>query len=160
MADFNDVATNAEILRIAEAIRKATRTAEGMTIPEMPDRLMDIRVVEFHRQLVNLATPGDVEIAKYDAQLKHLFVATPYADTDNTTLTEALAQRALIFDQESGSLYMHTGAAAGQVELVVIDLLLATDEESGGILISGSEFQVTDVQVEEDEQNESNSNAE
>ena len=141
MADFNDVATNTEILRIAEAIRAATRTSEGMTIPEMPDRLMDIRVVEYRDVTVELNTEGEVLLGVFDQELKHLFVATPYADQDNDAVNAASVQRALIFDQETGSLYLHEEIKTDlTARFIVIDFLLASDQTSGGVLMKGPDY--------------------
>lgn len=136
MAGFNDVATNKEILRIADAIRAVTRTAEGMTIPEMPDRLMEIRVVECKDVQVQLNTQGEVLLGVFDQELKHMFVVTPYTDQDNEAVNAAGVQRELIFDQGTGSLYLYEEVETElTARFIVMDFLLASDQTSGGVMM-------------------------
>ena len=74
MADFSDVAVNADMVKIANAIRRITRTSAKMTIPEMPERLTDIRVLEYAEIEISFAQAGNQLLGQYITQYPHLFM--------------------------------------------------------------------------------------
>ena len=139
MATLDDVAKNEDIVEIANAIRRVTRTNSPMTIPEMPERLLDIRVLEKSLKTVNFNAQGPVSLGTYDIQLKHMFIVMPKANTDVDNLAKVEPKVELIYDNETGALSLdHNEVVDVDVELYVLDLLLAEEDSTAGVLISSS----------------------
>lgn len=136
MAGYRDVATDQDMIRIANAIRAVSRTSEGMTIPEMAERLLDVRVVEYSEHEAVIAA-SSVNIGTYDPNIKHLFVVLPLSITSVDALKKANAAPELVFDAETGDLSLEVEEATGdEVSLMVLDFLLAAStEESVGVLV-------------------------
>ena len=133
MATIDDVATNEQIQAIADGIRRVTRTTESMTIPEMPGRLLQIRVIEVAKLSVELA--ASVSLGKYDTNLSHLFIAVPETSADAQKLSDAEPELKLAYT--SGELTMTCNAATGEeISILVADCLLPGDSDSYGFLIS------------------------
>ena len=133
MATIDDVATNEQIQAIADGIRSVTRTREQMTIPEMPGRLLQIRVIEVTKLSVALA--ASVSLGEYDTSLSHLFIAVPETSADAQKLSDAEPE--LKLDYASGELTMTCNVATEEgISILVADCLLAGGSESYGFLIS------------------------
>jgi len=138
MATYDDIATNQHILDIANGIRAITRTTEGMTIPEMPERLTSIRVVEHREVEVDLNDSSlVVSLGVYQNDLKHLFIVTPKTSADASILQRVKPEIELNYDAETGELSMgYQSPADSLVTLLVVDLLLSNDAEDAGFLIT------------------------
>ena len=139
MATLDDVAKNEDMVKIANAIRRVTRTDSPMTIPEMPERLLDIRVIEKSLKTVNFNAQGPVSLGTYDTQLKHMFIVMPKANTDVANLAKVEPEIDLQYDNETGELKVaHNEVVNVDVELYVLDLLLPEDDSTAGVIISSS----------------------
>ena len=133
MATIDDVATNEQIQAIADGIRRVTRTNTQMTIPEMPGRLLQIRVIEVQKLSVTLT--GSVNLGEYDTDLSHLFIAVPETSADAQKLSDAEPE--LKLDYTNGELTMTCNVATEEeISILVADCLLAGDSDSYGFLIS------------------------
>lgn len=138
MADFSDVAVNADMVKIANAIRRITRTSAKMTISEMPGRLTDIRVLEYAEIEISFAKAGNQLLGQYITQYPHLFMVLPKANEDAEALAMVDPEITLVYDKE-GNLYLTTSLAENiAAKLIVIDFLLPSDEETRGMLIYSS----------------------
>ncbi len=136
MATLDDVAKNQDIVEIANAIRRVTRTDSPMTIPEMPERLLDIRVLEKSLKTVNFNAQGPVSLGTYDTQLKHMFIVMPKENTDVANLAKAEPEIDLKYDNETGELKVaHNEVVNVDVKLYVLDLLLPEDDSTAGVLM-------------------------
>ena len=139
MADFSDVATNAQMVAIANAIRGITRTSGPMTIPEMPGRLLEIRVVEWRAVSVSFSTGTSAVLGTFDSNIKHVFMVLPASNADAEKLSRVDASSALDYDSATGVLSMEFSRAQElAIDFVVVDFLLSTDSETIGMLVAGS----------------------
>ena len=138
MADFSDVAVNADMVKIANAIRRVTKTSAKMKISEMPERLIDIRVLEYAEIEISFTQAGNQLLGQYTTQYQHLFMALPKTNEDAEALAMVDPEIALVYDKE-GNLYLTTSLAENiAAKLIVIDFLLPSDEETRGMLIYSS----------------------
>lgn len=137
MGTFNDVATNAEILRIAQAIRAITRSDAEMTIPEMPDMIMGLKVAEVSRVAIGFASESKYSVlGQYNTELKHLFVAFPATYESGEALVKAKVLTELEYDAETGVLTMHYRKMSSmQCQLIVVDMLATPDSSSEGVVV-------------------------
>lgn len=145
MADFDQVATNEDIAAVADAIRGVTRSEDSMTIPEMPERLTNIRVVVV--QDITLETAFDsnsnspIPLFEIDATKKHLFEVVPVNEAAVKAFIDQKVSTALLIEggwlklQRQGSAQRYTG-----VSIVVTDTLLSQTAETQGyaLLPSGA----------------------
>ena len=106
MANLEDVATNAHIQAIADGIRNITRTTEDMTIPEMPERLLAIKVVEVRNVSPNFSAHGPVSLGRYQTMIKHLFIVSPQTNDDALLLSRVAPEIKLIYDEATGDLLL------------------------------------------------------
>lgn len=139
MADFSDVATNAQVVAIANAIRGITRTSGSMTIPQMPGRLLEIRVLEWRAVSVSFSTGTSAVLGTFDSNIKHVFMVLPASNEDAEKLSRVDASSALDYDSATGVLSMQFSRAQElAIDFVVVDFLLSTDSETIGMLVAGS----------------------
>lgn len=139
MAKFNDIASNQDMVNIANAIRAVTRTTGKMTIPEMPERLWNIRVIETRDVVIDLTLPTEVSLGLYATDIKHLFIVTPSTSADVALFAKADAELALDYSEETGELKVHFQKSVpegNQVNVKVVDMLLAEVETSSGFLVN------------------------
>lgn len=134
MADFNDVATNADIGTIADAIRRVTRTVTPMSIPQMPERLLDIRVVEVSQvQVTTTADQGQVELFEYDDTIKHLFTIVPSSQQTAQFLAYLGDVTASC---SNGKCYLNYAVRGVRtLSFQVIDTLLPLDESTVALIV-------------------------
>lgn len=136
MARLEDIAGNRHMLAIANAIRAITRTSGSMTIPEMPERLLSIKVVEVDKVTVDFNAAGPAVIGQYDPLINHLIIAIPEANTDIEKLKMVEPEVKLTYDIETGEVTLaHEKTANVQATLHVVDFLLPADEASRGVLV-------------------------
>ena len=136
MANLEDVATNAHIQAIADGIRSITRTTEDMTIPEMPERLLAIKVVEVRNVSPNFSAHGPVSLGRYQTMIKHLFIVSPQTNDDALLLSRVAPEIKLIYDEATGDLLLDYLVQKNvTIDLVVADYLLPEDTNTQGFLI-------------------------
>ena len=151
MATLDDVATNQDMVNIANAIRKVTRSTGKMTVLQMPERLTQIRVAEKKEVTVNLNNNDRIVLSTYDTSIKHLFLVTPKTTDDANLFTKTAPELELQFDQETGELVMlytpHEDAV--DISMVLVDILLPDDETSIGFLVNVSSQDFVDLSSEQ-----------
>lgn len=134
--DFSNVADNGHMSRIADAIRSVTRTTAPMTIPQMPGRMLDIKVVETKEVEIPAGSQGDVLLGTFDKEIKHMFLAMPKTDEDANTLSTAKPGD-LVYIEEDGEMYLHLQEVlSSAVELIVVDMLQASTATNEAKLLS------------------------
>lgn len=148
MANFNDIATNQDMVNIANAIRTVTRTTDGMTISEMPERLWNIRVVQTIVKTITVEQAAtSLMLGVFDGKIKHLFIVTPLNTQDAVILAKAKANLPLSIVQTGGddnslvNISLETEKAIPQetqLQFRIIDLLLPNDEATAGFVVNAS----------------------
>lgn len=136
MADFEDVVSNEQIAAIADAIRHVTRTSGSMTIPQMPERLSEIRATMYARETVELHhDANEFVISGIDTNYKHLLVVIPATSEDG----EKLAKLSPVVE---GSYYagevtfrINSPGEDLSIGLIVIDYLLAQSDTTAAFCI-------------------------
>lgn len=149
MATIDDVVTNEDILAIANAIRRVTRTSGTMRVGDMPERLLDVRVVEYKEQAYDFSAGNSVQLGTYDVALKHMFLVFPADNASSTLLGKTKPSIALVFNGEGVLSLSHAKNVPDTISLVVVDLLLASDATSTGYVLlgggSGGGAEVVDI---------------
>lgn len=151
MATLDDVANNQDMINIANAIRKVTRSTGKMTILQMPERLTQIRVAEKREVSVNLNGNNRIVLSTYDTSIKHLFLVTPKTTDDASLFAKTAPELELQFNQQTGELAMfytpHEDAV--NISMVLVDILLPDDETSTGFLVNVSSQDFVDLSSEQ-----------
>ena len=136
MATFDDVVTNEQIQAIAEGIRQITRTTEPMTVPEMPDRLLQIKVVETKDVSVSFSTASPLALGTFSTAIQHLFIVTPKTSADAKLLQKVKPEIELAYDTETGVLSLAYSVSRDiEINFLVADLLLSELDSSKGFLV-------------------------
>ena len=141
MADFTDIASNEDMVAIANGIRAVTRTEEGMTIPEMPERLLNIKVVMADDKICDFSTGERISLGTFDTVIRHLFIVSPKTTADLALLAETEPELELTYNAETGELFLEYAVAqeaAMEVKLTIVDLLLSSENDSRGFLVNRS----------------------
>ena len=151
MATLDDVANNQDMINIANAIRKVTRSTGKMTVLQMPERLAQIRVAEKREVSVNLNSNNRIVLSTYDTSIKHLFLVTPKTTDDASLFAKTAPELELQFNQETGELAMsytpHEDAV--NISMMLVDILLPDDETSTGFLVNVSSQDFVDLSSEQ-----------
>lgn len=139
MATFDDVVTNEQIQAIAEGIRQVTRTTEPMTVPEMPGRLLQIKVVETKDVSVSFSTASPLALGTFSTAVQHLFIVTPKTSADAKLLQKVKPEIELAYDTETGVLSLAYSISRDvEIDFLVADLLLSgTDSSKGFLIVAG-----------------------
>lgn len=137
MAELEDIANNQNMVDIANAIRKATRSTEPMTIPEMPERMLDIRVIEKALVTADFSATGPLLLGTYNTTEHHFFLALPKSNNDLATLTKTELESNLVYDGETGELWLNYNRPVNeQADIYVLDMLIPNEEETEGVIIA------------------------
>ena len=139
MADIEDVAKNEDMVKIANAIRKITRTNERLTIPQMSEILLNVKVITTKEVIVDFSTGESVSLGEYDTTIKHLFIVTPNTTEDSELLAKVKAELNLEYNETTGILkinFAKPNSKANEVNLKVVDMLLGETETSSGFLVN------------------------
>ena len=113
MADFTDIASNEDMVAIANGIRAVTRTEEGMTIPEMPERLLNIKVAVVDDKICDFSTGERISLGTFDTVIRHLFIVSPKTTADLALLAETEPELELTYDAETGELFFRICSSTG-----------------------------------------------
>lgn len=139
MASIKDVATNEDMVKIANAIRAVTRTTGKMTIPQMPERLWDISVIVTRDVVADFSEGTSLVLGTFDTTIKHLFIVSPTTSEDSVLLAKVKAELELAYDTDTGELvitYERPRDEASSVNLKVVDMLLPQQDVSAGFLVN------------------------
>lgn len=139
MAKIEDVASNADMIKIANAVRAVTRTKGKMTIPQMPERLMNIQVVVTKDVAADFSTGNSIVLGTFDSVMNHLFIVSPKTSADAVLLAKVKAELELTYSKETGELsvtYERPQLAASAVNLKIVDMLLSEQDTSAGFLVN------------------------
>lgn len=139
MAKIEDVASNADMIKIANAVRAVTRTNGKMTIPQMPERLMNIQVVVTKDVAADFSTGNSIVLGTFDSVMNHLFIVSPKTSADAVLLAKVKAELELTYSKETGELsvtYERPQLAASAVNLKIVDMLLSEQDTSAGFLVN------------------------
>lgn len=139
MAVIEDVASNADMIKIANAVRAVTRTKGKMTIPQMPERLMNIQVVVTKDVAADFSTGNSIVLGTFDSVMNHLFIVSPKTSADAVLLAKVKAELELTYSKETGELsvtYERPQLAASAVNLKIVDMLLSEQDTSAGFLVN------------------------
>lgn len=137
MADYKGIANNQHMVTIANAIRAVTRTTGRMTIPEMPERLLNIQVVETRDIDADFSEGTEISLGTYDTAIRHLFIVSPKTTADAKALAKTKTEIELQYSDEEGELVLtFSRQGASSINLKVLDLLLASTETSSGFVVN------------------------
>nr|DAH56661.1 MAG TPA: hypothetical protein [Caudoviricetes sp.] len=153
MANIDNLATNQDLIAIANGIRHATRTTEPMTISQMSERLGSIRVIERGVVKASFNAQGPLLLGVYNTLLAHFFIAMPRANKDADTVALVVPETRLNYNAQTGELYLeYKTPVNAEAEIIVLDMLLSKGEVSEGIFLSmhdnSSKVKAEDLQKE------------
>lgn len=136
MADFEDVVSNEQVAAIADVIRHVTRTTAGMTVPQMPERLSEIRATMYARETVAVQR-GSTEfvISGIDTEYKHMLVAIPATNDDYEKLASLSPAIEGSYNAGEARFQIKSQSKDLSINLIVIDYLLAQSDTTAAFCI-------------------------
>lgn len=136
MADFEDVVSNEQVAAIADVIRHVTRTAAGMTVPQMPERLSEIRATMYARETVAVQHGAtEFVISGIDTEYKHMLVVIPATNDDYEKLASLSPAIEGSYNAGEARFQIESPSKDLSVALIVIDYLLAQSDTTAAFCI-------------------------
>lgn len=136
MADFEDVVSNEQVAAIADVIRHVTRTTAGMTVPQMPERLSEIRATMYARETVAVQHGAtEFVISGIDTDYKHMLVVIPATNDDYEKLASLSPAIEGSYDAGEVRFQIKSPSKDLSIALIVIDYLLAQSDTTAAFCI-------------------------
>lgn len=137
MATLRDITRNSNIQAIWDVVRRFTRGRwTQSTIPTMPEIIAMLSLTELTPVTIPAGSASPYLIGTLDKSVKHAVLVYPQDKASWAAIQKPTVQPDLVYDDETGNLYLTFDTMLANTTLIINDMLAADSAETIASLVS------------------------